>query len=143
LLNSDHIHQALASGAQFLFSPKVDIELIKATADENVPFIPGALSPTEILSAWEAGAKVVKVYPIQAVGGVSYIEILKGPLGQIPLIPTGGVSVENAKDFLLAGAIAVGLAGDLFPKKLVEVGDWESITQRVRTLMQRIATPAP
>jgi len=143
LLNLDHVQQALVAGAQFLFSPKVDIELIKATAEQDIPFIPGALSPTEILAAWQAGASVVKVYPIQAVGGVSYIEILKGPLGHIPLIPTGGVTVENAKDFLAAGAIAVGLAGDLFPKAVVEAGDWGAITQRVCTLTKRLPTPAP
>ena len=140
LLNLEQMQQAIASGAQFLFTPHVDPTLIRAAVDAGVPIIPGALSPTEIVTAHQAGASCVKVFPIQAVGGSSYIRSLQGPLGHIPLIPTGGVTLENAREFLLAGAIAVGLAGDLFPQKLIAAENWEALEQQARNLMQQLAT---
>jgi 2-dehydro-3-deoxyphosphogluconate aldolase/(4S)-4-hydroxy-2-oxoglutarate aldolase len=79
------------------------------------------------------------VFPIQAVGGASYIKALQGPLGSIPLIPTGGVTLNNAQEFVIAGAIAVGLAGDLFPKALIADGNWEAISQRAKSLRQRLS----
>jgi 2-dehydro-3-deoxyphosphogluconate aldolase/(4S)-4-hydroxy-2-oxoglutarate aldolase len=90
------------------------------------------------MTAWQAGASCVKVFPISAVGGASYIKILQGPLGRIPLIPTGGVTLENAKIFIEAGAIAVGLSGDLFPKDLVENGKWDEITQLANNLVKKL-----
>lgn len=138
LLNLVQLQQAIDAGAQFLFTPHVDPALIAAAVDAGVPMVPGALSPTEIVTAWNAGASCVKVFPIEAVGGASYIKSLQGPLGQIPLIPTGGVTLENAKTFIAAGAIAVGLSGDLFPKALIAAGDWEEIAQRAKTLQQQL-----
>jgi len=138
LLTLEHLKQAVAAGAQFAFTPHTNLAMIAAAADMNVPIIPGALSPSEIVSAWEAGASCVKVFPVQAVGGASYVKSLQGPLSHIPLIPTGGVTVENAQEFLLAGAIAVGLASQLFPQPLVAVGNWEAITTRANQLMQQL-----
>ena len=138
LLNLEQLLQAIDAGTQFLFTPHVDPALIAAAVDAGVPIVPGALSPTEIVTAWNAGASCVKVFPIEAVGGASYIKSLQGPLGQIPLIPTGGVTLENAKTFIAAGAIAVGLSGDLFPKPLIAAGDWEAIAQRAKTLQQQL-----
>ncbi len=137
LLNLKQLQEAIKAGAQFLFTPHVEIELIQAAIAADVPIIPGALSPTEIVTAWNAGASCVKVFPIQAVGGASYIRALQGPLGHIPLIPTGGVTLANAKDFIHAGAIAVGLSGDLFPKALMEVGNWDAIALQANTLIQQ------
>ena len=137
LLNLKQLQEAIKAGAQFLFTPHVEIELIQAAIAADVPIIPGALSPTEIVTAWNAGASCVKVFPIQAVGGASYIKALQGPLGHIPLIPTGGVTLANAKDFIHAGAIAVGLSGDLFPKALMEVGNWDAIALQANTLIQQ------
>lgn len=139
ILNLDSMQEAIAAGAQFLFTPHVNETLIQAAVDADVPIIPGALSPTEIVTAWQMGASCVKVFPIEAVGGANYIRSLQGPLGNIPLIPTGGVTLENAKEFLRSGAIAVGLAGDLFPKQLMAAEDWEAIAQQARKLMERIA----
>jgi len=138
LLNLPQMQQAIASGAEFLFTPHVDLSLIQAALDAGVPIVPGALSPTEIVTAWQGGGSCVKVFPIQAVGGANYIRSLQGPLGDIPLIPTGGVTLKNAFEFLQAGAIAVGLAGDLFPHKLVAEGDWQGISQNAQELMQQI-----
>ena len=129
---------AIDSGAQFLFTPHTDLTLIQTAVKANIPIIPGALSPTEIVTAWQAGASCVKVFPIQAVGGVNYIRNLQGPLGNIPLIPTGGVTLKNAKEFLQAGAIAVGLAGDLFPQNLITQADWQGISRNAKKLMQQI-----
>jgi len=140
LLNLEQLQQAVDAGAQFLFTPHVDLSLIAAAVEAGVPVIPGALSPTEIVTAWNAGASCVKVFPIEAVGGANYLKCLQGPLGQIPLIPTGGVTLENAKEFIAAGAIAVGLSGDLFPKALIAAGDWEAIAQRAKTIKQLLTS---
>jgi 2-dehydro-3-deoxyphosphogluconate aldolase / (4S)-4-hydroxy-2-oxoglutarate aldolase len=138
LFNVQQLQEAIASGAQFLFTPHVDSAMIQAAQEKNVPIIPGALTPTEIVTAWSQGASCVKVFPVQAVGGADYIKSLQGPLGQIPLIPTGGVTLENAKEFLQAGAIAVGLSGELFPKKLVIEGNWQAIASGARKLIQQL-----
>ncbi|WP_172191250.1 bifunctional 4-hydroxy-2-oxoglutarate aldolase/2-dehydro-3-deoxy-phosphogluconate aldolase [Microcoleus asticus] len=140
LLNLEELQQAIDCGAQFLFTPHTDLTMIKTAVDAGVPIVPGAFSPTEIVTAWQAGATCVKVFPISALGGAAYLKSLQGPLGHIPLIPTGGVTLENAKVFIDAGAIAVGLAGDLFPKYLVDNGDWRAIVQIARTLAQNLTT---
>lgn len=140
LLKLEEVEDAIACGAQFLFTPHVNPTLIKAAVDGGVPIIPGALSPTEIVTAWQAGASCVKVFPVEAVGGAKYIQSLQGPLGDIPLIPTGGVTLENAKEFIQAGAIAVGLSGSLFPKHLVAAGKWEAMQKLAQNLMHGLAT---
>ncbi len=140
LLTLDQLQKAIAAGAQFLFTPHVDPVMIQAAVTAGVPIVPGALSPTEIVTAWKAGASCVKVFPVEAVGGTSYIKSLQGPLGQIPLIPTGGVTLENAQEFLAAGAIAVGLSSQLFPPHLIASANWEAITQIAKALSQQLAT---
>jgi 2-dehydro-3-deoxyphosphogluconate aldolase / (4S)-4-hydroxy-2-oxoglutarate aldolase len=134
VLSLADIRNAIACGAEYIFTPHVDLGLIQAATNAEIPMIPGALTPTEIITAWQAGATAVKVFPIQAVGGVSYLQVLQGPIGQIPLIPTGGVTVANAPDFLAAGAIAVGLAGSLFPQAEILGEDWQSIRDRASNL---------
>lgn len=132
------LREAVHCGAQFLFAPHTDPAMIHVATEAGIPLVPGALSPTEIVTAWQTGCSCVKVFPISAVGGVSYIKSLQGPLGQIPLIPTGGVTLENAKMFIEAGAIAVGLAGDLFPKQFIESGDWPAMSAIAQTLVQNL-----
>lgn len=139
LLNLQQMQEAIAAGAQFLFTPHVDSRMIQAAVDIGVAIIPGALSPTEIVTAWSNGATCVKVFPVEAVGGVSYIRSLRGPLGHIPLIPTGGVTLENAKEFLQAGAIAVGLSSQLFPQEFVDTQNWQAIASIAASLMQKIS----
>lgn len=140
LLDLNQTQAAIAAGAQFLFTPHVDLTLMQTATQRGVPIIPGALSPTEIITAWQAGASSVKVFPIQAVGGTRYIQSLQGPLGQIPLIPTGGVTLENAKEFIMAGAVGVGLASSLFPKQDLLAENWLAITERAQTLRQYLET---
>ncbi|OIP71862.1 MAG: hypothetical protein AUK43_05080 [Oscillatoriales cyanobacterium CG2_30_40_61] len=139
LFTIDDVEKAIGSGAQFLFSPHTNPAMIQVAKQAEIPMIPGALSPTEIISAWQAGASCVKVFPISSVGGVDYIRSIKGPMGDIPLIPTGGVNLNNAVEFIQAGAIAVGLAGDLFPPDLIVEQNWEVITQKTQTLLQQLS----
>jgi len=138
LLTLAQQQQAIAAGAQFLFTPHIDIGMIKTAADQEIPLVAGALSPTEIVQAWQAGAACVKVFPIEVVGGASYIQALQAPLGDIPLIPTGGITLEHTTAFLQAGAIAVGLSSDLFPKAVLAQGNWDAIALRAQTLVQRV-----
>jgi 2-dehydro-3-deoxyphosphogluconate aldolase / (4S)-4-hydroxy-2-oxoglutarate aldolase len=124
------VRESIACGAEYIFTPHVDRELISASIKAEIPIVSGALTPTEIIAAWNLGATAIKVFPIQSVGGVSYLEVLQGPIGHIPLIPTGGINVNNAHAFLAAGAVAVGLAGGLFPPDEIAQGDWDSIRNR-------------
>lgn len=138
LLNLSQMQQAIEAGAQFLFTPHVDVSIIRAAVEQNVPIIPGALTPTEIVTAWNYGATCVKVFPVQALGSAKYIKSLQAPLGQIPLIPTGGVTLENALEFLQSGAVAIGLSSELFPKHLIMSGDWKLITRQAKILLQKL-----
>lgn len=140
ILNREQLNRAIALGAQFVFTPHVNVQLIETAQAKDVPIIAGALSPTEIITAWQAGATAVKVFPAQAMGGIDYIKSLQGPLGNIPLIPTGGVTLDNAKAFLDAGATAVGLSSQLFPKALVEAENWQAISERAQQLKQGLST---
>lgn len=143
LLNQQDIDDAIAAGAQFLFTPHINPHLIRAAIEQDVPLVAGALTPTEIVTAWQAGATAVKVFPSQAVGGADYIRSLQGPLSQIPLIPTGGITLTNTQAFLEAGAIAVGLSGDLFPKQAILKHNWQLVTDRAATLVNQLRMNPP
>ena len=138
LLEPIQVREAIAAGAEFLFSPHTNPTLIRIAVDHQVPMVAGALTPTEIVTAWQAGSSGVKVFPIQTVGGARYLRNLRDPLAGIPLIPTGGVTLENAAEFLAAGAIAVGLSGQLFPPAAIAAGDWEQVTDRTKALMHAL-----
>lgn len=138
ILSLADLRNAIACGAEYIFTPHFDRRLIQAAIAARVPIVPGALSPTEIITAWQAGATAVKVFPIQAVGGIDYLKVLQGPIGQIPLIPTGGVTIDNAPDFLTAGAMAVGLSGDLFPPDEIGREDWSNICNRASNLVAEL-----
>lgn len=143
VLDAGMLEGAIAAGAQFIFSPHVNPILIQTSLERGVPLIPGALTPTEIMTAWQAGAPCVKLFPVNAVGGTQYLRSLRGPLGHIPLIPTGGVTLGNAKAFLEAGAIAVGLSSNLFPKPLVEAHRWDILERRATSLAAKISGDRP
>lgn len=134
------VQEAIAAGAQFCFMPHTDPAAIAVAVQAKIPAIPGALSPTEVVSAWEAGASAVKIFPADAVGGPAYIKALAPVLPDIPLVPTGGITPTNAGDFWAAGAAAVGLASCIFPPEAIAAADWAT----VGTLAQRLAkTAAP
>lgn len=146
IFTTAQLKDAIAAGAEFAFSPHTDFDLIGLAVAQEIPMIPGALTPTEIVTAWQAGASSVKVFPVQAVGGANYIRALQQPLGQVPLIPTGGVTIATAKALIEAGAIAVGLSGGLFPKGVMTECDfrgdasysWALIQHQTRTLIQTL-----
>jgi 2-dehydro-3-deoxyphosphogluconate aldolase/(4S)-4-hydroxy-2-oxoglutarate aldolase len=113
----------ILAGAEFVVSPVVDLATIACCRTYGVPVLPGALTPTEIVGAWRAGADMVKVFPCSALGGATYIKSLRAPLPQVELVPTGGVSLENAATFIHAGASAVGAGADLVdPSKVASGG---------------------
>ena len=135
VLTVNDLNVAVAAGVQFCFTPHTDPQLINAAIEQQIPMIAGAMTPTEILQAWRAGAASVKVFPISAVGGKGYIRSLRAPLGPIPLVPTGGVTSESAPKLIAAGALAVGLSSALFPKSEVQNEDWSAIEARSRYLL--------
>ena len=140
VLDIDSAERAIACGCSFLFTPHTNLDLISKGLENNVPVIAGALTPTEILTAWQAGAAAVKVFPIKVVGGVDYLKCLQPILCDIPLIPTGGVTIQNAAQFLAAGAIAVGISSDLFSTELIAEADWTTIIARSQMLIKKVQT---
>ena len=132
VLTTDAAQRALDAGATFLVSPHVDPELIEWSADRGIPFIPGAFTPTEILAAWRAGASAVKLFPA-SVAGPAYVREFRGPFPHIPLLSTGGVTVDTAPDFIRAGAVAVGLGS-----WLIGHGDPAGITDRATRVISAV-----
>lgn len=132
VLDAETARACILAGAQFVVSPALNVKTIELCQRYSVPVIPGALTPTEIVTAWEAGADVVKVFPCSAVGGAKYLSSLRGPLPQIELIPTGGVSLSTAAEFLGAGAFALGVGSDLVDITALKNGKPEVITENAR-----------
>ena len=136
VLDAETARACILAGAQFVVSPAWSAATIACCRRYGVPIFPGALTPTEVLAAWEAGADMVKVFPASALGGASYIKALKGPLPQIDLIPTGGVNLETAADFIKAGSTALGVGADLVDLKALREGKASLLTERARQLVE-------
>jgi 2-dehydro-3-deoxyphosphogluconate aldolase/(4S)-4-hydroxy-2-oxoglutarate aldolase len=132
VLDPETARNCILAGAQFIVSPALDLRTIELCRRYSVPILPGALTPTEILAAWQAGADVVKVFPCSALGGAKYLKALQGPLPQIQLIPTGGVSLATAEEFLAAGAFALGVGSDLVDAKAAREGRTSVITENAQ-----------
>lgn len=132
VLDAETARACIIAGANFIVSPALNPDTIEVCRRYSVAVIPGALTPTEIVTAWQAGADLVKVFPCGSVGGPKYLSALKGPLPQIELIPTGGVSLANAADFLAAGACALGVGSDLVDSSAVAKGNFNVITENAR-----------
>lgn len=126
----------IRAGARFIVSPALNEETIEFCRAQDVAIFPGALTPTEVVRAWQAGADAVKVFPAGAVGGASYLKALKAPLPQIELIPTGGVSLKTAADFIKAGAMALGVGADLVDPQALREGNDTLITERTRQFLE-------
>lgn len=140
ILSVADLKNAIAAGAQFAFMPHTDFDLIAVAKRREIPIIPGALTPTEIMTAWNAKSSCVKVFPIQAVGYADYLRALQTPLGNIPIIPTGGVTIDNAKSLIQAGAIAVGIGGSLFTKSAISAENWAFIQHQIQTLKNSLGS---
>jgi 2-dehydro-3-deoxyphosphogluconate aldolase/(4S)-4-hydroxy-2-oxoglutarate aldolase len=132
VLDAETARMCILEGAQFVVSPALNFKTIEMCHRYSIAVLPGALTPTEVVNAWQAGADVVKVFPASALGGAKYLTALKGPLPQVKLIPTGGVSLATAKDFLDAGAFALGVGSDLVDAKAVAAGKPEIVTESAR-----------
>ena len=138
VLDPETARACMLSGAQFVVSPALDPATIEVCRRYAVPVMPGALTPTEVLAAWTAGADVVKVFPCGAVGGASYIKALKAPLPQVEMIPTGGVSVKTAVDFIKAGSMALGVGADLVDTKAIRDGNASAVTEKAREYVRLV-----
>jgi 2-dehydro-3-deoxyphosphogluconate aldolase/(4S)-4-hydroxy-2-oxoglutarate aldolase len=138
VLNPETAKDCLAAGAQFVVSPALNLETIAFCRDAGCAIMPGALTPTEVVTAWSAGADMVKVFPCGAMGGASYIKSLKAPLPQIELVPTGGVSLSTAADFIEAGSAAIGVGADLVDIKAIRAGQSERITETTRAYIEAV-----
>ena len=138
VLDTETGRAALLAGAQFIVSPTLNLDLIQLAHRYSAVVIPGAATPTEILTAWNAGADMVKVFPAGQLGGPEYLKALRGPLPQILLVPTGGVNLQNAGAFIKAGATALGVGGELVDKKAVKEKKFNVITENTRAFLKVI-----
>lgn len=136
VLDVDAAQRCLDAGAQFLVSPGLDLATVQFAAKENVLMLAGALTPSEVLAAWRAGSDLVKVFPCGNVGGAKYVKALKAPLPHVPLVPTGGVNLETAADFVRAGAAALGVGGELVQADALKSGKTEIISANARKFVE-------
>lgn len=136
VLDAQTAQACIEAGAQFIVSPVLNLETIALCGRQGIVVIPGALTPTEVVTAWTAGADFVKVFPAGAVGGASYIKALKAPLPQVKIVPTGGVSLQTAADFIKAGAEALGVGGDLVDVQALREERDDVITERARLFVE-------
>jgi 2-dehydro-3-deoxyphosphogluconate aldolase/(4S)-4-hydroxy-2-oxoglutarate aldolase len=137
VLDAETARLAILAGARFVIAPTLCLSIVEMCHRYDVVAVPGAYTPTEILTAWEAGADFVKVFPAGALGP-DYLRELKGPLPHLRLVPTGGVTAENAGAFIAAGAVAVGVGGALVPRDAVASGNYGLLTENARQLMRAI-----
>lgn len=140
VLDAQTAAQCIEAGAKFIISPALNLDTIKFCNEQEIVVIPGALTPTEILTAWNAGADFVKVFPASAMGGASYLKAIKAPLPHIKLIPTGGVSLATAAEFIKSGAEAVGVGGELVDLKAIRENHPEIITERAKQYLEIVRT---
>lgn len=138
VLDAGTATDVIAAGADFVVSPVTDAETVRACREAGVLVAPGAFTPTEIVAAWRAGADIVKVFPATSLGP-QFFRDLRGPLPHVRLMPTGGVTVENAREYIAAGAAVVGIGAALVDARAVEAGDWEEIEARARRLVAALA----
>jgi 2-dehydro-3-deoxyphosphogluconate aldolase/(4S)-4-hydroxy-2-oxoglutarate aldolase len=139
VLSADDARACLDAGAMFIVSPGLDLGTIAGAHERGAPVMPGALSPTEVIAAWRAGADMVKIFPCSAVGGAKYLRALKGPLPQVKMLPTGGVNLGTVNEFIAAGAAALGIGTELVDTKALAAGHDALITERARELVHAVA----
>jgi 2-dehydro-3-deoxyphosphogluconate aldolase/(4S)-4-hydroxy-2-oxoglutarate aldolase len=138
VLDGQTASACIAAGARFIVSPVLNLETIAFCRERDVTVMPGALTPTEIVTAWNAGGDFVKVFPCGALGGASYIRSLKAPLPQIELVPTGGVTLTTAASFIQAGAAAIGVGADLVDVKAIRAGEPHKVIAAARAYVAAV-----
>ena len=139
VLDAETARLAILNGAQFIVGPIFNPEVIRMCHRYDKPAIPGAFTPTEILTAWEQGADLVKVFPTTALGP-SYIKDILGPLPQVKLLPTGGVTLENAAEFIRSGACCLGVGTALLNKKMIAADDWQALAKHAEAFRSAVLT---
>jgi 2-dehydro-3-deoxyphosphogluconate aldolase/(4S)-4-hydroxy-2-oxoglutarate aldolase len=137
VLDADTAHRVIDAGAQFVVSPVFRRAVIDACHQHDVPALPGCLTPTEILDAWEAGAEIVKVFPATTFGP-GYLKDVRAPLPQVKLMPTGGVTLDNAGEWIRAGAVAVGVGSALLDGKAIAAGDYKTLEAGARKIVANV-----
>jgi 2-dehydro-3-deoxyphosphogluconate aldolase / (4S)-4-hydroxy-2-oxoglutarate aldolase len=138
VLDPETARTCMLAGAQFFVTPALNVKTIEMAQRYSKPIFPGALTPTEVLTAWEAGGDAIKVFPASALGGASYIKALKGPFPHIEFVPTGGVNVDTVTAFLQAGSCAVGVGSELVDAKNIAAGNFSVFTDRARQLRAKV-----
>jgi 2-dehydro-3-deoxyphosphogluconate aldolase/(4S)-4-hydroxy-2-oxoglutarate aldolase len=142
VLDPETARAAILAGAEFIVTPAINLDTIEMCKRYGKPIIAGAMTPTEMLTVWEAGADLVKVFPASNIGGADYIKAVLAPLPQLRLVPTGGVGADNAAQYLKAGAVVVAVGGSLVDKKAVARGDWAAITAEAQKLVSAVRSAA-
>lgn len=138
ILDTETCRAAILAGAEFIVTPALDVRVIEMARRYSKPIFPGALTPTEVLTAWQAGADMVKIFPCGPVGGAKYIKALKGPFPQIEMVPTGGVNLETTPEFIKAGASAVAVGGELVDVKALKEGKLDQITETAKKFVEAV-----
>jgi 2-dehydro-3-deoxyphosphogluconate aldolase/(4S)-4-hydroxy-2-oxoglutarate aldolase len=139
VLDPETARACILAGAEFLVSPSLNVATIEIARRYSKIIMPGALTPTEVLAAWQAGGDIIKIFPCSAVGGAKYIKALRAPFPQIEMIPTGGVTLETAGDFLKAGACAVAVGAELIDSAHIHKGRFDVFEERARRFLDAIA----
>lgn len=139
VLDPETARACMLAGAEFFVTPSLNTRTIDLVKRYSKAIFPGALTPTEIVTAWEAGADAIKVFPCSALGGAKYIKALKGPFPHMEFVPTGGVNLDTVGEFLAVGCCAVGVGSELIDNKTVAAGKYEIFTQRARQFRDKIA----
>ncbi|CAM3691187.1 MULTISPECIES: bifunctional 4-hydroxy-2-oxoglutarate aldolase/2-dehydro-3-deoxy-phosphogluconate aldolase [Paenibacillus] len=137
VLDVDMAKEAVSAGAQFLISPNTDLAVIEYALERGIDIWPGAMTPTEIVAAYSAGAEIIKLFPMASLG-LAYLKELQGPLSHIPLLATGGVTLDNLEDYFAAGAAAVGLGSALIPKDALLTQNVETVAERAQAFVDRL-----
>jgi len=130
--------RCLKAGSEFIVSPGTNLEMIRLCKERDIAIMPGALTPTEVIAAYSAGADMVKIFPCSAMGGAKYLKALRAPFPHIPLLPTGGVSQDNARDFLAAGANALGVGANLVDIQALEKEGPEALTRKAEAFLKAL-----
>lgn len=136
VLDAETARRCVDAGAEFVVSPGFNLETVSFVKQQGKLMMAGALTPTEVISAWQAGSDFVKIFPCGSMGGAKYLKALKGPLPQVPMIPTGGVNLETAADMIRAGAEALGIGGELVSAAALDSGDTKLITDAARKYVE-------
>lgn len=136
VLDPENAKECIAAGAQFIVSPALNPKTIAYCNSEDIVVLPGAMTPTEVLTAWNAGGDMIKIFPAGEIGGAGYVKALKAPLPQVKMVPTGGVSLTTARSFLEAGANALGIGSDLVNSAALKQGQDARITERASQFLQ-------